>query len=129
LQSAELWLFKMRKVKNKKIICFDIDNTLCFTKKNYYNRAKPNLKAIEALNELYSQGYYIKLFTSRFMGRNKENAIKAKKQGYNFTKKQLKKWNVRHDKLILGKPSYDVLVDDKCIFYKKNWYELIKKKI
>ena len=62
------------------------------------------------------------------MGRNKENAIKAKKQGYNFTKKQLKKWNV-NDKLILGKPSYDILVDDKCIFYKKNWYELIKKKI
>ena len=68
----------MRKIKNKKIICFDIDNTLCFTKKNCYYRSKPNLKAIKVLNELYIQGDYIKLFTSRFVGRTKENAIKAK---------------------------------------------------
>lgn len=119
----------MRKIKNKKIICFDIDNTICSTKKNFYNHSKPNFKAIKILNKLYYQGYYIKLFTSRFMGRNKENAIKAKKQGFNFTKIQLKKWNVNYDKLIMGKPSYDVLVDDKCIFFKKNWYKYINKKL
>ena len=27
----------------------------------------------------------IKLFTSRYMGRNKDNKIKAKKQGYKMT--------------------------------------------
>ena len=61
------------------------------------------------------------------MGRNKENAIKAKKQGYNFTKKQLKKWNVSYDKLILGKPSYDILVDDKHIGFSRSWTKDITK--
>ena len=34
------------------------------------------------------------------MGRNKENIIKAKKQGYKMTMKQLKKWKPKKSKLI-----------------------------
>ena len=59
------------------------------------------------------------------MGRNKENKNKAIKDGYNFTKKQLKKWNVKYDELIFGKPSYDLFVDDKNLSFKKNWSKLI----
>jgi hypothetical protein len=62
------------------------------------------------------------------MGRNKENIKKAEKQGYNFTKKQLKKWGLKYNKLIFGKPSYDLFVDDKAVFFKKNWQEYLKKK-
>lgn len=129
MQSAELWLFSMSKIKNKKIICFDIDNTICHTKKNFYKTSKPNPKAINAVNDLFLKGYYIKLFTSRFMGRNQDNPQKAKKEGFKLTQKQLKKWNVNYNELIMGKPSYDVLVDDKCIFFKKNWYNYINKKL
>ena len=112
-----------------KIICFDIDNTICKTKKNYYKSSKPDFKSIDKVNDLYSRGYYIKLFTSRFMGRNYENIVKAKKQAAGFTKKQLKKWNVKYHKLIFGKPSFDLIVDDKTLFLKKEWYKFIDKRL
>ena len=60
---------------------------------------------------------------------NEENKFLAKKQGYNFTKRQLKKWGVNYNKLIFGKPSYDVYVDDKNLGFKKNWPSTLFKKI
>ncbi len=112
-----------------KIICFDIDNTLCITKKNFYKTSKPYKPAIKKINLLFDKGYFIKLFTSRFMGRSNEDIKKAKKRGLAMTRLQLKKWRVKYHKLIFGKPSYDLLVDDKCIFFKKNWYNYIDKKL
>jgi hydroxymethylpyrimidine pyrophosphatase-like HAD family hydrolase len=112
----------------KKKFCFDIDGVICNTVGNDYLTSKPNLKTIKTINNLYFQGHYIILFTSRYMGRNKENVINAKKQGYNFTYKQLKKWGLSFDKLIFGKPSYDIYVDDKSIFFKKNWQDYLLKK-
>ena len=61
------------------------------------------------------------------MGRNKENIIKAKKQGYKMTMKQLKKWNIKYHKLIFGKPSFDLYIDDKTLFFKDNWYKFTDK--
>ena len=55
------------------------------------------------------------------MGRNAENVIKAKKQGYKFTSNQLTKWGVKYHKLIFGKPSFDIYVDDKNLGFKKKW--------
>ena len=62
------------------------------------------------------------------MGRNKENKIQAKKEGYNFTKKQLKSWGLNYHTLIFGKPSFDLYIDDKNLEYDKNWsVKLLKK--
>ena len=77
---------------------------------------------------LKKKGHYIKIFTSRYMGRNNENKMLAKKQGYKFTKNQLKKWNVTYDELIFGKPSYDIFVDDKNLSFKRDWSNEILKK-
>ena len=38
------------------------------------------------------------------MGRNNENILKAKKQGFKQTQNQLKKWKLKYHKLIFGKP-------------------------
>ena len=111
-----------------KKFCFDIDGVVCKTKSNNYKKSKPNYQAIKIINELYFNGNYIILFTSRYMGRNKENIFYAKKQGYIFTYKQLTKWGVKFDKLIFGKPSYDIYVDDKSLFFKKDWPLYLKKK-
>ena len=111
----------------KFIFCFDLDNVICTTKKNNYNSSKPNKKAINLINNLYIKGHYIKIFTARFMGRNNENTTKAKKQGYKKTLNQLKSWKLNFDKLIFGKPSYDLFVDDKSIFFNKNWHLKIDK--
>lgn len=114
-------------MKKKKIICFDIDNTLCITKNNDYKNSIPIKKNILAVNKLYSNNYYIKIFTSRFMGRSNENSFLAKKRGFIFTKKQLLTWNLNYHELIFGKPSYDLIVDDKAIFYKKNWQKVLEE--
>jgi len=111
----------------KKILCFDIDNVICHTKKSDYKNSKPIKKNIKFINNLFSRGFYIKIFTARFMGRNNQNIIKAKKQGYKFTQNQLKKWGVKYNKIIFGKPSYDIFVDDKAYGFKKNWIQDLKK--
>jgi len=111
-----------------KIFCFDLDNVICNTKKNYYKTSKPNIKSIKLINNLYDNGHIIKIFTARFMWRSKENINLAKKKGYKFTYDQLKKWNVKFHKLIFGKPSFDIFIDDKALFFKKNWQYHIKKK-
>ena len=114
------------------IICFDLDNTLCKTVKNNYYKSTPIKKNIIILNRLYKSGYVINIFTSRFMGRSKEKSSVAKKMGYDFTVRQLKKWNVKYHKLIFGKPSYDMIIDDKAYGYDNKWsnklIKIIKKK-
>jgi len=104
-----------------KIIFFDLDGVLCRTEKNFYRYSKPIKKNIKIVNYLYDQGFYVKIYTSRFMGRNKDNIKKANLQGYEFTSKQLEKWKIKYHKLIMGKISYDIYVDDKSLFFKKNW--------
>lgn len=113
------------KKKISKTYCFDIDGVICTTYKSYYHKSNPNIKAIIKINNLYNSGNKIILFTSRFMGRSNENKKLAKKLGYRLTLKQLKIWRVKFHKLIFGKPSYDYIIDDKSIFYKKSWHKYI----
>ena len=45
--------------------------------------------------------------------------IKKAKKGYKLIYNQLKKWGLNFHKLELGKPSFDVYVDDKNFNFKK----------
>ena len=109
----------------KKKYCFDIDGVICKTKNADYKNSKPIKKSIEIINKLYDDGNIILIFTARFMGRSKDNIKKAKKLGYKFTYNQLKKWDLKFHKLILGKPSFDLFIDDKSIFFRKDWQKKI----
>ena len=51
------------------ILCFDIDNVVCKTNKTQYKKSTPNLKTIRLINEAYTLGARIILFTGRFYGR------------------------------------------------------------
>ena len=103
---------------DKKIICFDLDGVICRTvKKNIFLLNKS--KAIEKINSLSRKGFYIKIFTTRFMGRNQENVKKAKKQGYKKTLNQLKNWNLKFDKLILENPHMIYLLMINQCFLKR----------
>ena len=86
--------------KKYKIICFDLDNVICNTKKNYYKQSVPKKKVLKFINTLYENGYFIKIFTARFMGRY-NNAKIAKVKGEKLTKNQLKKWNLQYHELIM----------------------------
>ena len=106
-------------------ICFDIDGVICKTKKNNYKESKPYKKSIDFINKLFDKGHTVIIFTARYMGRNNEKIHLAKKQGFQMTKKQLKNWNVKYHKLIFGKPSFDLIIDDKSYDFKKDWIKKI----
>ena len=57
------------------------------------------------------------------MSRSRENIRLANKKGYKLTLQQLKKWDLKFHKLLMGKPSYDVIVDDKAVGFSSNWYK------
>lgn len=110
-------------MKNK-TLCFDIDGVICRTINGNYQKSKPIKDAIKIINRL-SENNKIILFTARYMGRSNDNKKKAIKLAKNITLSQLKKWKVNYDKVIFGKPSYDVIVDDKSIDFKKDWFKNI----
>ena len=111
----------------KKTICFDVDNVICKTNKSDYKNSKPIVKNIECINQLYSSGHIIKIYTARYMGRTNDNAVEAKKKAKRITLNQLKKWNVKYHKVFFGKPSTDLYIDDKNLNFKKNWIHQLKK--
>ena len=113
-----------------KIICFDIDNVICRTNvdKNY-SKSKPIKKNIELINKIYNKGYNVILYTARYMSRYKGNLTKVKKKIKPLTLKQLKRWKVNYHKIYFGKPSFDLFVDDKSLFFTKKWPKLLKKKL
>lgn len=115
--------------KSKKTICFDLDNVICKTNnENDYYKSKPNKRAINKINKL-NKKYIIIIFTARGMGRFNGNIEKVKKNLYPLTKRQLKIWGVRYKKLIMGKPSYDFIVDDKSYNYDNKWITKIEQQI
>ena len=88
------------------IIYIDIDETIAHTPENRnYELSEPWQENIAKANQLYDEGHKIVYWTARGSG-----------SGLNWreiTEKQLKKWGVRYHELKLGKPIYDLFIDDK----------------
>ena len=99
--------------------CFDIDGTICSTN-CHYKDAKPYDDVIEKINSLYNSGNIIILFTSRGTGSGIDWT--------DFTKKQVDDWGVKYHELLLGKPRYDIFVDDRAI-NNEEWYKQNNLKI
>ena len=110
------------------IFCFDLDNVICKTKKNFYEKSKPSNKTIDIINALYKKGNKIIIFTGRFFGSCNGSIKKILLKDNGLSKKQLKKWKVKYHKLVFGKPVFDVIVDDRNFEFKKNWHTQFKKK-
>ena len=102
-------------------LCFDLDGVICSQTDGAYEDAVPNRAAIALINRLHDEGQRIIIHTSRFMGRAKEDPARAGALGLDFTKKQLAEWGVKYDALHMGKPRYDVLVDDRAVFFEDDW--------
>jgi len=95
------------------IIYVDIDETICYhedddaTKAREYENAKPYNQRIEKINSLYDDGNTIVYWTAR--------GSVTGLDWTELTKSQLEKWGAKHHQLILGKPYYDLFIDDKNI--------------
>tara|TARA_B100001778_G_C18375188_1_gene532612 strand:- start:160 stop:468 length:309 start_codon:yes stop_codon:yes gene_type:complete len=93
--------------------CFDIDGTICTTDCQYED-AKPYQQVIDWINRKYDEGHEITLFTSR--------GSLSGVDWFDFTLNQIEGWNVKYHKLKLGKPAYDLFVDDKAMS-NVEWYK------
>jgi CMP-N,N'-diacetyllegionaminic acid synthase len=98
---------QLQNLSGKKI-CFDIDGVIALlSPNNDYNLSKPNLEMINKVNELYSKGNYIILFTAR----GSETGI----DWYKITEEQLIRWGVKFHEFHTGKPNADFYIDDKNV--------------
>lgn len=63
------------------------------------------------------------------MGRCNGKLSEVNKKIKPLTLKQLNKWGVKYHEIYFGKPSFDLFVDDKSLFFTKKWPKLLKKKL
>ena len=89
------------------IIYIDIDNTIFDTNSMNYEESQPNKYLINIANDLYNKGHTIVYWTAR--------GTKTGIDWYNLTKKQLDDAGVLYHELKMGKPAYDLLIDDKSV--------------
>ena len=90
------------------IIYVDIDNTICKTPETgEYHKAKPIYEHICKINAMYDSGHTIIYWTAR--------GTRTGKDWRSLTEQQLAKWLVKYHELHIGKPVYDLFIDDKNI--------------
>ena len=93
------------------IIYIDIDDTICQTDKQNYKDSSPIPSRIEKINKLKEAGNTIVYCTAR----GTETGI----DWSDLTLKQLEAWGAKHDSLMMGKPAFDLFIDDKAISAKR----------
>ena len=90
------------------VIYVDIDETICVSPEDRdYSRAVPMQERIEKINKLYDEGNTIVYWTARGTG----SGIDWK----DVTMEQFHRWGVKYHGLMMGKPIYDLFIDDKNI--------------
>jgi CMP-N,N'-diacetyllegionaminic acid synthase len=88
-------------------IFIDIDHTICNTHQTDYSNATPIQYNIDKVNQFYNAGHSITMWTAR-----------GTMTGVDWTQitlEQLNKWGVKYHKLQLGKPAFDLFIDDKVL--------------
>ena len=50
------------KFLNKKIFIFDLDNTICKTRKNFYLKSKPKKNIIKKIKKIKKNGHIVKIY-------------------------------------------------------------------
>ena len=93
------------------LIYVDIDDTICHYRtesdKLDYQNAVPYENRIQKINDLYDKGNQIAYWTAR--------GTVTQKLWFDTTYQQLKKWGCKFHELKMGKPVYDLFIDDKNI--------------
>ena len=109
-------------MSNKKILAFDLDDTLCTRPKekeslgiDKYNYCEPIQEMIDLSNSLYDKGHTIYIYTARGMHTLNGDVKEIYSKLYDITLNSLEKWGVKHNGLYMGKIHYDLLIDDKAM--------------
>jgi len=97
------------------IFIIDVDGTICTDTQGYYDVVEPLVDRISEFNKLYDEGHEIIYWTARGMTEGNGNVHKAYELYYDITRKHLEDWGVKYHELRMGKPCYDVWIDDKAL--------------
>ena len=92
------------------IIFVDIDDTICYRENQPnldYSESIPFTERIQKVNQLYKDGNTIVYWTAR--------GTVTQKNWFQLTLKQLNDWGCNFHELRMGKPAYDLFIDDKNI--------------
>jgi FMN phosphatase YigB (HAD superfamily) len=106
------------------IYVFDLDGTLCDTKKNEegywdYMGAEPYRNRIEMVNNLHDEGHTVIIDTARGCSSGTDH-------WHDKTYHQLQGWGVRFDKLRVGvKLCADYFIDDKGV-NSEQWFKDVR---
>ena len=98
---------KVSEAKNPYKYMIDIDGTICSKTESNYVKAKPIRTRINFFNKLYLAGHEVHYWTAR--GSNSGKCWDA------LTVNQLDSWGVLYSSINIGKPHYDIWIDDKAI--------------
>ena len=93
------------------IIFVDIDDTICRSPRNIdgtsrYQDAKPLIRRIQKINDLFDEGHEVHYWTSRGMTTGIDWS--------DITKKQLSEWGCKFTSIKMNKPMYNWWIDDKA---------------
>lgn len=104
------------------IVFVDIDDTICSSPPMRYDLAKPNCERIKRINEMYDEGHTIVYWTGRGTLTNVNH--------FKLTQFQLDEWGCKYHELRMGKPVYDLFIDDKNIssdvfFGEESWTQYL----
>ena len=93
-------------------IYVDIDNTICNTTNMDYENSTPIFENIEKVNSLFENNTIV-MWTAR--------GTLSNNNYFELTLSQLKKWGVKFNELRMGKPAFDLLIDDKALNSIYHW--------
>jgi len=108
--------------KNRPVIVFDLDDTICYPNheskdtETKYGQAKPNIEIIDRMNRLSVDNFYIIIHSARRMLTHDGDIDKIHRDVWDVTVRWLNLWNVPYDELVFGKPYANTYyVDDKAM--------------
>ncbi len=91
---------------SEKVWCFDLDGTIC-TESCAYEDAKPVVRVVNRINDLYQKGHTIIIATAR--------GAASGKDWRELIESQLKVWGVMYHRLVTTKPYADYYIDNKSV--------------
>jgi hypothetical protein len=91
----------------RRVIVFDLDDTISFCHDRDWPNAKPNIELIRKINKLYNEGWYIHIYSAR--------GTISGTDYYSQVSRWLHEHGVLFHRLQFGKPLAALYVDDKCV--------------
>lgn len=95
-------------------VVFDVDQTVADSHGYDYANAKPIQHVVDTVNELYAAGVYIIFYTARYYRKFDGQLDKIYATGYTELTDWLAKYNVKYNRVVMGKPSGKWFIDDRA---------------